>query len=485
MNFHTIITHEYPDLDALLCCYLLTTYGEKKYPGIKQAQFLFFPAGQLEKTPEELEQEGILAVDIGGGRLDTHPVGNSITQDKLELSAANLVAEDLEIQNNIGLKNLLEFTRLQDSCGQSISSKSPIDHAMALPNMIKGALLVFKQNFSEMVKSFFPIFQAIERSEEYKNIAFCTEELPFVIGITQDKVCFPKIHNLKSIFSLYLANRYLNKEIVQDIPDQVIWYDFLALLEQYNISNIEEIQKVISFLQNLLEKRYFLDTVDEKDTVASLVNIINGLYLIGNNDFFPTLNTIFLLLDSIIAYEKSWNQGIEEYNNKKEIHIIHSKKIVAIEAKNGTVLKVARWQDHPDIIVYHDLQYGNYSITLNKTGKLSKFSLSNLAYKIRIYESIYQKIIIEDINNLSKIGELYGWFLHQSQKMLLHGSLKSMREPSHIPFDVLIQLVISELDRTKKLPLCTDEKCMNCPLFSYRFSNCFEHRRHNRNSTVK
>ncbi len=64
-----IVTHRFPDLDALLCCWLLRRFGESRYPGIAEVPIDFWNAGDLPegKTPEDLEREGTLLVDTGGG----------------------------------------------------------------------------------------------------------------------------------------------------------------------------------------------------------------------------------------------------------------------------------------------------------------------------------------------------------------------------------------------------------------------------------
>jgi len=482
LKFHTIITHEYPDLDALLCCYLLIQYGGEKYPGIKDAKIQFCPAGRLpdNKTPEQLEGEGCLAVDIGGGRLDTHPQGHTIDDEKLELSAANLVAQDLGIEKKESLVQLLEFTRLQDSKGQSLRSKNHIDHIMALPNIIKGAQIYYKSNFLGIVHSFMSIFQAIEIAALAEQIKFNTQELSHVIGVQEDVVFFVENANLKTMFGLYVAKKYLQKNIEIVENPSCRYHDFLDFLETYSIAHVEEIQKIVYFLQNLKSNHYYLDSKHPIDISVSLVNIINGYFILGNYSFVPYISDIFLLFDYIISYEHSWFQGVEEYKQKRQIYYINNKKFVAVEANGGAVLKVARWQDHPDIILYKDIQTGHYTVSINKVGKLKNYNLSSLAHKIRVTEHFLECSSKEiDMNQLSQIGELCGWYLHQSRKLFLHGSPKARREPSKIPIQTIIELIISDIDKTKPLPMCPSNAChqVTCPYFEHRFSNCFEHRK--------
>jgi len=163
----TIISHENPDLDSILSIYLLKNYGGYKYPGVENATLKFYPAGVLPnaKSPDELEKDGIIAVDTGGGRFDNHPVNNIVDAEKVNKCASILVAEDLAIDQYPELKPILEFTRLQDTEGKSLHSIDPADHAFSLTNIIRGFLLIHEQ-FYETVNAIVPIIDALIESEK-------------------------------------------------------------------------------------------------------------------------------------------------------------------------------------------------------------------------------------------------------------------------------------------------------------------------------
>ena len=244
MEYHTIITHEYPDLDAMLCCYLLMHYGNQCYPGIEHAKIQFIPAGQLQKAPDDLEKEGILAVDLGGGKFDTHPNGMECEEEKFELSAANLVAREIGVADRLTLKNLLEFTRLQDSAGQSLHSRNPVDHTVALPNLIKGALLYFKEDFLEMTQFFMKIFQGIEIAEEHKDDPFAL--LPpdqLLVTIHSKQVHTPPLFNFHSFFALWAAQKFLYYSITESplSTDANPWYDLKSFVAGHGFQELPEL----------------------------------------------------------------------------------------------------------------------------------------------------------------------------------------------------------------------------------------------------
>ncbi len=484
MNYHTIITHEYPDLDAMLCCYLLRYYGNSKYPGIDQAEIKFVPGGQLPKSPEELEKEGILAVDIGGGKLDTHPSGMECEREKFEQSAANLVATDLEIHEYPTLKNLLEFTRLQDSTGQSLRSRNPIDHSLALPNLIKGGLFYFGEKFLEMTHFFMQIFSAIEIASQHEAIPFPLNDSQHLIALDANFAYLPKNYNFHSLYVAYLSQKFLGKKLITDsIPSQAnSWTNLNTFLIGNGFHDRNELQKINTFMQNLQTNNYLLNSQLPVDQTVSVPYILKGFSHLYNQDLLLMMPLAATLFDCIIAYENVWQEAIEEYKQNCKLYTLGKLKIVVITAKSGIVSKIARWQDRADLIVFQDSLEGHLSISINKLGRLQNGNLSRLAARLRVAELICQKENQSEITltEMTQIGEKVGWFLHQSLKLLVHGSPKAKREPSKIPFDLVVQLTLSEFQRENKLPdtFCPPQECYlnKCPFYPLRLSNCFVHR---------
>lgn len=167
-TIHKIYSHEHPDLDSILCIYLLKRYGAAKYEGIEEAALHFFPAGKLPngKSPEELEEEGILVVDMGGGRLDTHPTAENENLHKSDTCAAMLVARDLGLTKRRELKKLLTYVFRNDVQGRSISSGDPVDHAVSLTNILRGTNLVNSKDYEKTVIQTMHVFDSIVATEK-------------------------------------------------------------------------------------------------------------------------------------------------------------------------------------------------------------------------------------------------------------------------------------------------------------------------------
>ena len=143
-----IITHEHPDLDAALSVLLFKEYGEIRFPGAREAPIEFHPADKLPdgKTAEELEKEGIIALDIGGGRFDSHPTRNRKNKNKWERCASDLVAEEFGVLDDPKWSRLIEYTRLQDTTGQSLASKDFLHHLVSLNSILLGFQILYNED---------------------------------------------------------------------------------------------------------------------------------------------------------------------------------------------------------------------------------------------------------------------------------------------------------------------------------------------------
>jgi hypothetical protein len=118
INYHTIVTHKRPHLDEIIAILLLMMFGEKIFPGISKAKFVFWDAGN--KTPDgrpwqKWQDEGFVMVGVGGGRFDEHPTEHS--NRKEEECAATLVANGLKIRNEPWLEKILRYTTNVDTKG--------------------------------------------------------------------------------------------------------------------------------------------------------------------------------------------------------------------------------------------------------------------------------------------------------------------------------------------------------------------------------
>lgn len=169
MSIVGIVTHESPDMDATLCVWLLKRFGEARYPGISQVPVQFLPAGALPEglDPDTLETtRGILAVDTGGGRLDTHARDGVTDHSRRDKSAALLVAMDLGIAQAPALERILRFVTLQETSGRSLASKEAMDHVMAIPNLMRGFNQVYYHAPERVLELMLEVYDALYATEQ-------------------------------------------------------------------------------------------------------------------------------------------------------------------------------------------------------------------------------------------------------------------------------------------------------------------------------
>jgi len=162
-----IVTHPAPDLDALVSVYLLRRHGAGHFPGADTCPLRFATPREVEEVggPEVLEEAGELVVDLGGGRFDNHPRADRQGSGDLDASAAELVAEHLGVRQRPELDKLLAFCARQDLKGQSLRSRDPVDHAVAIPAIIDGLNRLHPDDGAAVYQDIEPVLDAIVATE--------------------------------------------------------------------------------------------------------------------------------------------------------------------------------------------------------------------------------------------------------------------------------------------------------------------------------
>jgi hypothetical protein len=154
--------------DALISCFLLTYFGEEYYPGIKEAEYFFWVNIPEGKIPAELEKEGYILLDMGGGKFDHHAAGGEHGGKCM----SQLVAEHLGIHKKQSIRKLLEYARRDDLLGKGTISNDPIDRAFGLSGLINNLNRTMPDDQLTVLRTIMPLFVAhyIEerkRSEDF------------------------------------------------------------------------------------------------------------------------------------------------------------------------------------------------------------------------------------------------------------------------------------------------------------------------------
>ncbi len=126
---HTVVLYPRPHPDNVAALFLLREFGQEQFPGIEKSKLEFWTKLPEGKTADELETEGVLLIDIGGGTFDHHQEEH---HDDRTTCATTLVARFLGIADRPELRRLLEFVRRDDLEGRGTVSKDVIDRAFGL-----------------------------------------------------------------------------------------------------------------------------------------------------------------------------------------------------------------------------------------------------------------------------------------------------------------------------------------------------------------
>ena len=166
-----IITHPHFQADTLAALAILAYYGEQKYSGVADSPVQFLAQLPAGKTGQQLEQEGILALDMGGGRFDHHRDDRS--QEKNCLT--DLVILDLGLKGNLAVEKIRQWARRDDLQGQGTLSRDTLDRAFGLSGLIQNLNRRYKENPVRIMQAALPVLEAHLWEEDQRHHAFPEE----------------------------------------------------------------------------------------------------------------------------------------------------------------------------------------------------------------------------------------------------------------------------------------------------------------------
>lgn len=403
---NTIITHVNPDLDGMLSILLLRKYGESLFPGVSSARIDFIDATDLPygMAPSQLEKKGMLAVDIGGGRFDSHPVKNGVAM-KADRAAADLVAEKLGLIHDEKWKSFIEYTRLHDTIAHGLYSSEPLHHIFSLNSALEGITLRHEDDSGTILEK----------------------------GI-----------RLISVIPSYVDNseKDLNKEVMTRIIS-----GFFAV-NGIDPDGAEEENE--HFRQWYSQMKTDPDLTFGKhplDRLVALRSLLQGAFYHFDQNETLLQDYAILLFEAILARERQWYTAVKQYREEATVKKIGDLRFATISSQNGLVIKASRFVDNPDILIYHNPVNSAVTVFIQRRGKLNKYPFENIAARIRLSEALENKEKIE-FDNLASLGTFHGWFLHQSRNLLIRGSRKKIDFiPTSIPLSKLTEIIYMEFDQ--------------------------------------
>lgn len=470
MTISTLLTHVHPDLDAILSVHLLREHGGEKIAGVDSADLQFVSANQLPegKTADELEQEGVLAVDTGGGRFDNHPVEGESNEDKWDSCASVLVAEGLDVASSKAYRFLLPYTLDHDSRGQALTSKNATHHLLAPHSLIDGLHRSYK-NDGKVVEVLLPMLRGIAAASEGEELSLRETA-----------------ENFDKAFAHFLSNSEL-PEAKHFRKASIEWE---AEGESHSTArsrgwqlrrDLEKILRLIS--QMLAGSDDALPEVEQERRVI-LPAAINGfvkLYGVDSDELHKAVEPLFM---AAVQRESDWFNAIDEVERSAKTIRGRGVQMVTIASKNGLAIKAARYRRGGNAVLY--MEPTSRNTTLQSGQKPDGSPLLNLP---RIVSRIRTAELVKRRGNgvrlpkdISEVGMVEDWFLHQSLRLINRGSPKAPEvEPSALSWKELIEVIATDLRPDQKMPdwFCPADKCLEkkCTFYGLRLINCSQHRK--------
>jgi len=158
VHIKTIVTHEYPDLDAIMSIWLLRRYGNDLFPGVATAKLEFLPAQRFYGKGDEITDT--IVVDIEGGHFDHHG------PEKSTKCSAMLIAEYLSLGKKTSLAKMIRYVNLVDTTGKASSTiPDPLLLLFSIGEMIKGWHSLNGSDFVRTVNLVCQCLDAINETE--------------------------------------------------------------------------------------------------------------------------------------------------------------------------------------------------------------------------------------------------------------------------------------------------------------------------------
>lgn len=437
--YETIVTHYYPDIDAILGAWLLKRYGHECYPGVADADIQLAPAGIL---PPDLQGSGdkkIIAVDTGLLDFDTHG------RQSLEKSAAFLIAKTLGIDQDPALQPLLTFVEANEATGESLALGDFFAQNLLWPSLIKSIHLYKRWDKPEIFSDLFALLDAAVAFD-----SFSPHEVAKFWKITDREEDNGPLKALVEVW--WQQHRF-------ELPAPFSQVNLQHLLESEN----ENQKPLCHTLKELLNNRRLLEFLYNREKY-NLIYIKNSL--IGSLVAFAVnrvpLGEIYRILapfiHGMVLNDLEWVRvsGEVQEGNCLTVYPFRTKKekkynIVILEHASPLAGKVIRHRiKHTAILLTINPLLQAVSVVLSRLGPLQKVQLYRLAALFRRAEgrarNLPGKWPAQERRSF-QAGDYLGWYLHDSGRLLMHGSWKSPPDQAtRLTKSQLVNLVAVFLD---------------------------------------
>ena len=211
IRVHTIAMFPKIQADTLTALYILKTFGEPYFPGIRDAEILFWTNIPNNEDPKKLEQQGYLLIDLGG-MFDHHLENEKLGEKKECLSS--IVAKYLKVDSHPSLKKVIAWAKRDDLEGKGTISTDTLDRAFGLSGLIMNLNRLPQYSPMQVVDMVVPLIDAHVREEYRRNV-----ELPrlwktlldsgkaYIFGLKGNTLKATCVNTTDSALAGYLRNK--------------------------------------------------------------------------------------------------------------------------------------------------------------------------------------------------------------------------------------------------------------------------------------
>lgn len=465
-----VITHQHPDLDAIFSVHLLKTHGTDLFPGVDEAPLTFVSANNLPdgKTADQLEEDGFLTVDTGGGRFDTHPVEGQDNEDKWDTCASQLVAEALKVDKDPQYRYLLPYTLNHDAKGQSLTSREASHHLLAPHGLVEGLHRLYEddQKVLDVMRTLLAGLAKAGAEDE------------------------PPLKQTAELFDKTLTE-FLRREefgdpthVRKEMPEWSVQGEAHTEARARGWETRRDLEKLLKMDTWLLAGADNAMPDLELERRILLPSAMLGFAAIHGEGSDAYFEAVFPFLQAAVSREADWFQAIDEVERSAKVVRGRGLSLVAIASRNGLAIKAARYRRGANAVLYYDPSAGNVTLQSGQKPDGSPIlNLSRIAGRLRAAEIVKRKGNGRKApRNINDVGLVEGWFLHPSLKLLNRGSPKAQDvEPSALSWQEIIEMVRTDLRPDESMPewFCPPDKCLEakCTFYPLRLANCHAHRR--------
>jgi hypothetical protein len=387
-----------------------------------------------------------------------------------------MIARELGLEDDPKLAPLIQFVERNEDTGESLVAGDYAAQNLLWPSIIKGIHLYKDWAKSDVFEDLFPLLDAAASFDNFSVDEVCT-----FWQVKSDEVFNSK---LTAMVHAWFSNE------IQSAESPFSKYQFSDLFGLGETDPEPACPLFREFLRNTKLTEFFCD--NEKYPHIYLKNSLIGILISFalENDFSMNImeDKLNAVIKGLMLSEIEWlnvSRQIEEGHcltlypfktkeKKNKYNLVH------VQHHSPLITKAVRHKiRNVGIILCNNPSTQSVSIMLSRPSPVQHLKLNNLAALLRRGEAFVRKQKWELSNNQShNSGNLMGWYLHDSGKLLMNGSFKSPApEPTAMTSRQLINLLAVFLN--DNIPIastlgCPGESCNKkaCIFYDLRILIC-------------